>query len=321
MPNNNTYCHIGPKPPPLGGVSVHIYRHSKLLKKKGWIVKNIDYSKYSYLGKLLKIMTLILTPKIGVMHVHGPDFKSITALILRPYKSTIKLTDHSGRWVSDLKGLKKYLFIIFLKKIKQLILVGKHLETYYQANDIIIPRVKTIVENAFIPPPAEDEPLIWQTYTEETQNFIKSHKPLIVANAFQLAFYQGVDLYGLDMCIELTAKLKRNYPKVGFLFALANDQTNEHYLAEIKKNIKKLNIEENFFFMTGQKELWPLFKKANLMIRPTCNDGYGISIDEALHFNCPAIASDVCQRNEKAILFRNRELNDLYNKTIRIIKK
>jgi glycosyltransferase involved in cell wall biosynthesis len=290
------------------------------LKKKGWLVKNIDYSKYSYLGKLLKIMTLILTPKIGVMHLHGSDFKSITALILRPYKSTIKLTDHSGRWVSELKGLKRLLLILFLKKINKLIIVGEHLEQYYHANGIKIPTNKTVIENAFIPPPTEDEPIIWQTYTEQTKDFIKTHQPLIVANAFELALYLGVDLYGLDMCIEVTAKLKKDYPNIGFLFALANDQVNKNYLHKMKETIKDLDIEENFLFMTGQKELWPLFKKANLMIRPTYNDGYGISIDEALYFNCPAIASEVCQRHKKAILFKNRNLSDLLLKVKNVLK-
>ncbi|RKZ84100.1 MAG: glycosyl transferase [Candidatus Parabeggiatoa sp. nov. 1] len=319
MYNNKIYYHIGSYPPPLGGVSVHIYRHSKLLQKEGWIVKNIDYSKGRYFGKLLKILTLILVPNMNVIHMHGSDFKSIFALILRPYKSTIKLTDHSGRKISELKGLKKCLFIIFLKKIDQLILVGKHLETYYESNGIKIPNNKAVVENAFIPPPKEDEPIILQTYTEQTKNFIKAHQPLIIANAFQLVFYQGTDLYGLDMCIELTAKLKEKYPNMGFLFALANDKENQSYLNKMKNRIKELDIEENFLFMTGQKELWPLFKKANLMVRPTNTDGDALSIREALYFSCPAIASDVCKRSEGTVLFKTRDMDDLFEKVQKIL--
>jgi len=306
-------------PPPLGGVSVHIYRHSKVLQKENWIVKNLDYSKYTYFGKLLKRITLILVPNLNVIHVHGSDFKTIFVLIFRPYKSTIKLTDHSGRWVSELKGFKKFIFIIFLKKIQQLILVSEHLERYYEVNGIKVPNNKTIIENAFIPPPTEDQPIIWKTYTEPTKKFIKEHQPLIVANASQLVFYQDTDLYGLDMCIELTVKLKEKYPNIGFLFALANDKENQSYFDKMKNRIKELAIEDNFFFMTGQKELWPLFKKADLMVRPTSNDGYGISIAEALYFGCPAIASDVCKRPEGTVLFKTRVLGDLLFKVKRML--
>ncbi|MDF9507906.1 glycosyltransferase, partial [Bacillus cereus] len=64
-------------------------------------------------------------------------------------------------------------------------------------------------------------------------------------------------------------------------------------------------------FLTGQKELWPLFKKSDIMIRPTYSDAYGISIEEAIYFNCRAIASNVCNRPEGTILFENRNINDL----------
>ena len=121
------------------------------------------------------------------------------------------------------------------------------------------------------------------------------------------------------MCIELTAKLKNIYPNLGFIFALANEKVNMEYIDKMHLRIKELNLEENFYFLTGQKELWPIFKKASLMIRPTNTDGYGVSIAEALYFGCPAIASDVCDRPEGTILFKNRNLDDLYDKTKRVL--
>ena len=60
-------------------------------------------------------------------------------------------------------------------------------------------------------------------------------------------------------------------------------------LAAAKKQgsaLQELNLEENFYFLTGQKELWPIFKKASLMIRPTNTDGDALSIREALYFLC-----------------------------------
>ena len=77
---------------------------------------------------------------------------------------------------------------------------------------------------------------------------------------------------------------------------------------------------DRFYFMTGQKEIWPLFKKTDLMIRPTYSDGYGISIAESLYFGCPAIASNVCLRPKGTILFKNRDLDDLATKAMLVLK-
>jgi glycosyltransferase involved in cell wall biosynthesis len=177
---------------------------------------------------------------------------------------------------------------------------------------------KIKIKNAFIPPPLDEEDKILESYPQELSFFINDRQPLLIANAASLVFYQDTDLYGLDMCIELTAKLKEKYPNIGFLFALANDKENQTYLHKMKNRIKKLGIEENFIFMTGQKELWPLLKKADLMVRPTSNDGYGISIAEALYLGCPAIASDVCKRPENTVLFKTRNVDDLLFKVKKV---
>ncbi len=60
---------------------------------------------------------------------------------------------------------------------------------------------------------------------------------------------------------------------------------------------------------------------ADLMVRPTYRDGYGISVAEALHFGCPAIASDVCRRAKGAIIFKNRDFDDLIEKARRVLSK
>ena len=72
--------------------------------------------------------------------------------------------------------------------------------------------------------------------------------------------------------------------------------------------------------MTGQKELWPLFKKINLFIRPTFTDGDAVSIREALSFNCSVIASDVVQRPKSTVTFKNRDFNDLYRQASSMLK-
>jgi glycosyltransferase involved in cell wall biosynthesis len=304
---------IGPYPPPLGGVSVFIYRYSKVLKSQGCDVQLLDWEKLNWLQKIGWLLNIIFNPQKTTFHVNGFLFYILFCLLLRPFQKKIIFIDHSFRGIDQLSGVKRKILNKFLTIVDEYVLVGEHLRQYYSDSGYQLP-ANTIVRNAFLPPPLEDEEKIWKSYDPSTLEFIKNHSPIIIANAYQITIYNDVDLYGIDMCINETALLKQNYPNIGFLFALAEIgelEVYEKYLSQIDL----LGIRDNFHFMTGQKELWPLFKKADLMIRPTSSDGYPLSVAEALSLGCPAIASDVCERAKGTILFRNRDLDDL-NKVI-----
>lgn len=309
---------IGAYPPPLGGVSVHVYRLDKALENS----QVFDLSqKQNFKGQMyIQLFKLIMSSDFDVVHVHAYDVKLIVTIkVLKLFKKfDIVATSHNPRlFVAD-GIIKQFIYKNFLKSINTLVVVGSHILEDYKNRKLQLPK-EIIIEPAFLPPPEDEENKILTTYPKSLNDFIDHHSPIITANAFQISFYQGIDLYGLDMCIELTSKLKKDYPKIGFVFALANEEVNVKYLNKMEQRIKELDIEDNFYFLTGQKELWPLFKKANLMIRPTSSDGYGISIAEALHFNCPAIASDVSDRPEGAVIFKSRDLDDLYIKTKEVI--
>jgi glycosyltransferase involved in cell wall biosynthesis len=302
------YYLIGPYPPPLGGISVFIDRYGRLLSSQGEQVVYVDLSKLNRAQKLVSLLDLAFNPKDAIFHVNGFEYYSMLALVLRPFRGRVIFQDHSGRLVTDLSQRKRILVRRFLKRVDEGVFVGEHLPEYYRRDGYSLPS-SIQIRNAFLPPPLEDEPSIWETYASETRQFVREHSPLIVANAFKIVFHQGVDLYGLDMCVDLVAELVGDYPNVGLLFALAEVGDHDYY-QEINRRIDTFGIRKGFCFMTGQKELWPLFRKADLMVRPTFVDGYGISVEEALYLGCPAVASDVCARAKGTVLFRNRDSAD-----------
>lgn len=313
------YYLIGTLPPPLGGVSVFVYRFKALLEAQGQPVQVVDFGRHTRLQRGVQLLKFICDPRPAVFHLNNYDLYILLALALRPFAGRYEFHDHSGRMVRSFRGIRRWVFQRYLNRLERCTLVGEHIRGDYQAAGFRLPP-NVQVQNAFLPPPPEDEARIWASYTPETLAFIASHRPLIVANAFQITFYQGVDLYGIDMCIELAAALKAEYPQAGLLFALA-EVGDPAYFARLKQLIQEKGCAENFHFMTGQKELWPLFKKADLMLRPTFADGFGISVAEALHFGCPAIASDVCERAEGTILFQNRNQTDLHAKVRQVLQK
>ncbi len=303
---------IGPYPPPYGGVSVYIYRYTKLLREMGFKVKNIDFYKFSNFKKLWFLFSLVFNPDNITYHVNSIHFSINLAFLLRIFPCEISYYAHSSLGLEELSGIRKKAFSLFLKRTDECVFVGELVKRDYQLRGFTFP-TNSHIKPAFLPPPVDEELKIWNSYDEETKIFLLNRKPLIVANAFRITFYDNVDLYGIDLCIELTSLLKKEYPDLGFLFALA-ETGDQSYFSVLTKRIQNLKIEKNFYFLTGQKELWPIFRKAKLMIRPTYKDGFGISISEAQYLGCKTIASDVCIRPEGTILFRNRDIEDLVKK-------
>ncbi len=310
--------HIGPLPPPIGGISVYLYRLSNLNKDN-----DVVFLDEKTLNRLTFGLHLILRRYRFVIY-HSPSLRRRLIIYLLS-----KVVGYKYAFVSHGKGLEDHYNLagpIIKGLLRKAIMnaqfvqiVGEHLKAFL--NKIGYDENKIFLRNAFIPPPIEEEEKIISTYSDELNTFRKSKSPLIVANAAAIVFKDGVDLYGLDMCVQLTRRLKQKFPNIGFLFALANDKDNKEYINQISRKINELGLNDSFYFLKGQKELWPLFKTADLMIRPTSSDGYGISIAEALFFDCPAIASNVSDRPLGTVLFKNRDLDDLHKKALEILER
>lgn len=322
-PKNEKILLIGSYPPPIGGVSIHVKRLHRLLIKKG---HNIDIFHNSPICKSRLLNSIRLFYKIvfrdyQIVHING--YYKIFILIAHLLKYTkqyrIFYTDHNPRLFEGKNRISKYLIGNFIENLDYLILVGDHILDKYKENNIKLPK-NLIVQNAFLPPPLEEKDQIVRTYSSETIDFLFNQKPLVIASAWKIVFSKSIDLYGLDMCIELTSRLKKDFPQIGFIFALANDDTNIKYIGQMRERIIHHRIENNFHFMSGQKELWPIFKMADLYIRPTVTDGDAISIREAMYFNCPVVASDAVHRPNGIITFKSRDIEDLYGRVSEILQ-
>ncbi|MBD3232561.1 MAG: glycosyltransferase [candidate division Zixibacteria bacterium] len=308
---------IGPYPPPLGGISVYVKRFSQKLKREGYDVDVFDYSR---IPRLKRYVAFVRTVAAGCDRIYLNQLSIPIILILTVFGASVKTVfSGHGSSVESWRGLRRLAFVSFLNRCREVVLAGPHLKPLYEQKGVG-KSVPISIQHAFLPPDESEEERIKDTYPEGVHRFIEAHQPLVIGNGYQITFYNGRDLYGLDMCVELAYRLKPGFPHIGVIFALA-DIGDREYFDMIKGRIKDLGIEDNFFFLTEQKELWPLFKHADLFVRPTCNDGYGISIDEALHFGCPAVASDVCRRAEGTVLFKNRDMNDFMQKCNGILKR
>lgn len=309
---------VGPYPPPLGGVSVYIQRLMSLTNKP----KILDTSAKGWF-KFLKLFLILLFGRQKIVHIHVLTIKILSIVFfMKLFRSfDVMITDHNSRIFKNRSRFEIWLLKYFFEESEYLVVVGAHIKKNYLYQGIKRKQQDIIVCNSFLPPSEDLEDSILATYPVSYFDFLKSHNIVVSTNAYKLVLKNGVDLYGIDMCIELLKRLKKDFRGIGLVIFLADCTYNMIYLEKLQSMICEFNLERDVIFITGQKELWPSFKKSNLMVRPTYTDGFGVSIAEAIYFGCPALASNVCERAPGTTLFSNRDSDDFYLKAKSILSK
>ncbi len=324
---NKKIAILGPYPPPLGGISIHIKRVGAKLLKQNNTISYFDTTKRSqfFLVYCYHLLIFLLQGNFDRVYYHTPYtmYSIIEFFIIIVGKITNRFTlvlvDHDCRYLYKKNILFKKIFNILLRLVDQQVLIGEiTYQSYYNNNIRILDNVS--IESSFLAPNKDEESDIVTTYSDSLSIFLQNHYPIISGNAYQLSLINNQDLYGFSWCIDLVHELKTKYPKVGLVFALVNIGDESFFKLMIER-ITLLGIEDNIYIFFEQKEFWPLIKKSTIFVRPTISDSYGISVAEACYFNIPAIASDICNRPEKTILFKQGNKQDFLAKVYTTLEK
>lgn len=310
---------VGHYPPPIGGISIYIKRMKDSLGGIGienevWDISNIKKSADGVIKMPLRFLSVpfyyAMRQNITLIHynVAGTLTKDYIGFFNRLFfKKRPKLLTIHG----DGRGLftnKTGLIRKSLNSFNAIICVKKN-DKEYLSNHGVSTDLYEIP--AFIPPTVQDKDIA--DVSQRVLDFINAHRPVVTANACKIVFRHGQDLYGLDMCIDSCAKLKKDYPQIGFVFCLPHigDHT---YFEKMQQRLMKNGLKNNFMFHTKQAQLYPIIMRSDVFVRPSNADGDAVSIREALHFKIPTVASDVVERPEGTVLFRNRDSDDFTSK-------
>lgn len=307
---------IGPYPPPYGGISVHVKRMYQYLKKE-----NVEAEVFSGSNKLTAFKIPFLKGQIIHFHCISKKMRILMGLIPVFHKKTV-FTVHGESLHDQLQqsgSITKKLLLHSMKKMNKIICVNP--ETLNELLLLGLDNSKLIYLPAYINPIEQEKDFI--SIPDYVWSFIDNSKFLISASGC-IRFYNNQDLYGIDMFIELMRKLKSQGCEARLLIVLTDIENlklmEKSYYNTLRNRIEQYNLQnEIMFYEAVSTEFYPILKKSSLFIRPTNTDGYGISIAEALYYNVPSIASDVCRRPEGALLFKSRDIKDLYNKTVHVI--
>lgn len=317
---------VGPYPPPLGGISMYVKRIKQNLDLKNIdnIVLNVySDNNYQYFNnnikkvKLKKLFIYIMknNEENTIFHYNITGFKGKLYVFLLN-----KICKFKGKKIITLHGDCNELFL------KKKISMRKILNSF----DIIIcvkkGDKKCLIENgvrtSIYEIPAYINPVLnqneYNSIPKNIKSFIENSKFLICANG-AIRFHDGQDLYGLDILINFMKKIKFEFPNVKLLFCLLSksfqNKKESEYYKKIKNDILKFELQSNILiYEVKDTEFAPILSKSKLFIRPTNTDGDAISIRESLYLNIPCIASDIVVRPKNVILFKNRDVDSLYEK-------
>ena len=300
---------IGPYPPPFGGISLHIKRLEKYLKKNDikYFIYNHGYKSFKNIRpnnkSKLWYLKLIITKIKGVIHFH----QSLSGfeyfywfLFSRINSSKIIITIHNNYLLYSKSYLKKInLYLLSKTDYLDLLIVSDKLTIFLGRNNI---RCKYLP--AYVPPDID--------HLHNKNNFNNSsNKRYFIFAAYCLNKENSDNIYGFDLAIRLLKDI--NYE----LLLLIGDKnkTDIHYLSEViqlNDLNKRIKIVYNDYFTK-------YVPNAEFYLRPNRQDGYGVAIQESLTLKTPVVASNVTKRPSGSILFENNDYKDLLKKVNKIL--
>jgi glycosyltransferase involved in cell wall biosynthesis len=310
---------VGAYPPPYGGMSLHVQRLCALLdaRKLRYVVYNAGSPASGprvrpvgarpgvwlirYLLTAREPAVYLLTARLGTWVV-GALLARLRGKRVAIRLRNAKLLDYLER--APRRGA---LAAAALRSVDAVVCVNPRLAEAVRGVGVASERIH--VFEGFLPP-------LWQPgdrtgVPAALRAFADARDPLIVANG-RVAWHRGEDLYGLDLLVDLAARLRADHPRHGIAVCFWDHAPeDEPYLEELRRRAAEAGAAEHLLFHTAPALLLPVLAAARLFVRPTRTDGDANSVREALYLGVPVVASDAAPRPSDARLFRSGDRDDL----------
>lgn len=306
---------VGPLPPPYGGVSVHVSRLRRQLLEAGhrcivWGNHDRPADSIFRLGSPLRgFARLLRAHPDAIYHFHD---SYLVAGLLAAVGRRVVFTVHNERIKYTLGGgkfprqwLSRATSRRYFRKLRHIVAVSE------RARDELVSfgvaREAATVLNAYLRPGADE--------TSHPDNvaafdgFRARYGFIATANAWALNFFRGQDLYGIDLCLEMLARVRARRPDFGLVLALPLGRGTE-YLGKLEAQARQLGVDGQVLWLLEPGAYHPLLRRCDLFLRPTNTDGFSVSIAESFEFGVPVVASDAVPRPAGCLVFRNRDVDD-----------
>ncbi len=279
-------------------------------------IRNAYYPKLRYtpFQSLRWLFNYLKKDNSDIIHFHGnPVWESVTLLLLVLIKKRIVYSIHNQIVFSDLKRYPKPLFWIFKiasrSNLIQWIAVNVTIKS--QLEETTGKRNNISMIPAYIPSDLNENPL-----NPEIELFIRSRSKVISIYAHSTSKLDGKDLYGIDLALRAINKVKHIIHQIGLIIIIPG-RAGENELIEYNSIINELNLNQNVLILfkplLNPNLLW---RRSDLVLRPTLSDGDSLLVRESLSEGTPVIASDVVERPFGTIIFKSEDVDDLADKIL-----
>jgi len=304
---------IGPYPPPRGGVSMHIYRLIPRLTKNGlnYLVLNSGFTRdenvYPLNKRYLSWLALFIFSIRNRQHIRDRNILFHFHLFSWPYNVFIlffawfitrrlMITIHNENILSY-NRFNRYLTILTLNQIKpsSLIVVSSNLYDYLEGRGITSEWIP-----AFIPP--------IRINRKSLEDNLKEKSDILIATVIRNLDEKNIRKYGTDLVFDIMRTFDKTINLCLFVSIEGVPGKDNAVLRNVTPELfDHIHIMYNMSFIN-------YIHNFDVFIRSNREDGYGVSLVEAMIEEVPTIASDVCVRPEGTILFRNGDAEDLCSK-------
>lgn len=301
---------VGPFPPPIGGVSSHVLRLSSLLVKGGHKCTVLDmYSQSSkavpadvvhcvckYRNPFLVLFWLlcILWRMPGdIVHFHFSRivgwFPFVAALMSKRGRKLL-LTLHHGnqsRLVENISMPYKSLIGYSLSRVDLIVALSPDQESFYKGFGI--PNENLIRLSSNIPNRVSPNAALLPEYLSSIK--VSANEAIIVTSG-----YPSPD-YGYESSIKLLDYINELIP-CRLVVSLYGKAANTAYEIELRH---KLLAHPKVIVVSPlpMPGFLALLQKADLYVRPSMVDSYGLAITDALDLGVQCLASDICVRDPR----------------------
>lgn len=299
---------ISPMPPLIGGVAISSGRLFDNLKADGYDVDSYNIRPNSRIfnssvGVILRYLWIpfyiLFHKKYDIVHCHvSGTYRKMYIAMVRPFCFKGAKLIHTLH--GDVNPLLNKRAINAMSKADKLICVQK-------GDSALLPeslKLKSVDIPAFIMPKLVTE----ESVPTNILDFVKNRKyPMVL-------FYGGVifnnqfdDLYGVNDAIDLYMYMKSKRVNIQMLL-LITYKDNDENISFMKKIKEKIKGEPNILLVENKNvQMLPLFRYADLYIRPTKTDGDSLAVREALCMQCHVVASDRAIRPLGTVIYSNQE--------------
>jgi glycosyltransferase involved in cell wall biosynthesis len=272
MKFRNTTLIIGPLPPPIGGVSVHVQRLIGEFNRLNYIFSFINLKNF----KIFIFLKFLITHRTIHLHSSNIYFQLIISFFAFITRKKLIVTFHRDLFRYGFIHRKIVLLIVLLCDIPIVLNVKSY-------NFTLKYNTKTKLMSAFIPPDFDSE--ISLTSIPDFSHSIFEKK--FCTNAFNVAIDKnGQEIYQITTLIDIFL----NFPA----YLLVISDPSGSYKDVLNKS--HINLPPNIIIISYPHSFFQILKQTDCLIRYTTTDGDSLSVREALYLNKSVIATNIVDR-------------------------